>query len=162
MKKIILAAAASLTLAGCAGPSVMPPNTSTGNQTEAYSADFDSVWEGAVDWFAVNNIPIKNIEKDSGIIGSEYTLGANYSQIDCGTVNPGAMHILLNQNVVANINVLVRETSAGTTVQPNVFGHGTAMLRDNWNGMPVQLRLDNCVSTGELERSLHQYLSRSL
>lgn len=162
MKKAILALATTTALAGCAGPSVTPPGAAPSDQSQVYSADFDRVWENTVDWFAVNNIPIKNIEKDSGIIGSEYSLGANYSQVDCGTVDPGDMHILQDVSVVANINVLVREASGGTAVQPNVFGHGKATLYDALNSRPATLKLEDCISTGELEESLHQYLNTQL
>lgn len=163
MKKLFLVAAlASTALAGCAGPTLQPPSSATMDRSETYSADFDQVWERAVDWFATNNIPIKNIEKDSGIIGSEYSLGSNYSQVDCGAFDPGDMHVLYDQVVVANINVLVRKGSNGTSVQPNVFGQGTFMLRDVWNGVPSTMKAERCVSTGELENDLHRYLRANL
>lgn len=162
MKKILTATAISALLAGCAGPSLQPPAASTTNHSETYAAEFDQVWESTVDWFATNNIPIKNIEKDSGIIGSEYSLGSNYSQVNCGAFDPGSSHVLYDQSVVANINVLVRESASGTSVQPNVFGNGTFTLRDIWYGIPTTMKADRCVSTGELERDLHRYLRVNL
>ncbi|XKE45756.1 hypothetical protein LG302_01025 [Halomonas organivorans] len=163
MKKLLLASAtASVLLVGCAGPSIQPPSAYSTDHGEIYSADFDRVWENTVDWFAVNNIPIKNIEKDSGIIGSEYALGSDYSQVDCGQVDPGDMHILTDQTVVANINVLVRQSGSGATVQPNVFGQGSFQLHDVWNNRPTSIKADRCVSTGELEQDLHNYLRANL
>ncbi|CAM9359199.1 unnamed protein product [Ectocarpus sp. 12 AP-2014] len=160
--KVILTAISAMLLAGCAGPSYQPPSSQEKNFTQSYNADFDKVWEATVDWFAINNIPIKNIEKDSGIIGSDYSLGSSYTQVDCGVISPGDMHVMYDQTVVANINVLVRETSSGANVQPNVFGNGTFMIRDVLNNIPKTMRADRCVSTGELENSLHRHLSSSI
>lgn len=160
--KVISALTFSAALSGCAMPSIQPPSDNGKDYQQGYQADFDKVWEATVDWFATNNIPIKNIEKDSGIIGSEYALGSNYSQVDCGVVDPGGMYILQDENVVANLNVLVREKTSTVTVQPNVFGQGSFMLRDIWNNMPNTIKADRCVSTGELEKSLHNYLNARL
>lgn len=159
MKKLLTAAALSVLVAGCAAPSVTPPSASSGDHVDTYRADFLEVWEHAVDWFAINNIPIKNIERDSGIISSDYSLGSDFSQVDCGTVDPGGMHILIDQSVTANINVLVRERSGEVSVQPNVFGQGVFTFRNSWdNRLTETLRVDRCVSTGELERSLHSHI----
>lgn len=162
MHKLLISAAASLLLAGCAAPSINAPSANNTDYTSAYSHSFDDVWEQTVDWFAINNIPIKNIEKDSGIIGSEYSLGSNYSQVDCGTLDPGGMHILLDETVTANINVLVRPFAGGASVKPNVFGNASFLLRDAWDGMPRTMRADRCVSTGELEKDLQNYLRANL
>lgn len=156
------AAAISFLLAGCAGPSLKTPSAYSTPPPTTYDASFDQVWESAVDWFAVNNIPIKNIEKDSGIIGSEYSLGSDYSQIDCGRMDTGNMFLLNDQKFVANINVLVRESDDGVLVKPNVFGHGTFQLFDAWNGRPKTIEANRCVSTGNLERSLHSYLESNI
>lgn len=149
-------------LAGCAGPSIQPPQASNENHSRQYSAGFSEVWEYTVDWFATNNIPIKNIERASGIIGSDYALGSAFSQVDCGNVNPGDMNVLVDSNVTANINVLVRESNSGVTVQPNVFGQGAFTARSGWDGSMIVMRADRCVSTGELERSLHSYIQSRL
>ncbi|MCE9681132.1 hypothetical protein [Halomonas alkalisoli] len=159
MKKILATVALSTLLVGCAAPSVTPPSANTGNHVDTYHADFSEVWEHAVDWFAINNIPIKNIERDSGIISSDYSLGAGYSQVDCGAVDPGGMHILIDQAVTANINVLVRDRSGQISVQPNVFGQGAFTFRNTWdNRLTETIRVDRCVTTGELERSLQNHI----
>lgn len=162
MKKIAATAVLASLLAGCAGPSIQPPQSSNENHARQYNAGFSEVWEHTVDWFATNNIPIKNIERVSGIIGSDYALGSSFSQVDCGEVNPGDMNVLIDSNVSANINVLVRESTSGVTVQPNVFGQGAFTARSGWDGSMIVMRADRCVSTGELERSLHSYIQSRL
>ena len=160
--KLAAAFAAAAMMTGCAMPSIQPPADNNRDYQETYQAGFTEVWESTVDWFAINNIPIKSIEKESGLIGSDYALGADFSQVNCGKVDPGGMHVLQSQNVVANINVLVRDQPNGVTVQPNVFGQGTFTLRDVWYGIPKVIKADQCVTTGELEHSLHQYLKAHL
>ncbi|MBS9404927.1 hypothetical protein KG088_14965 [Halomonas sp. TRM85114] len=111
----------------------------------------------------MKNIPIKNIERDSGIISSDYSLGAGFSQIDCGAVDPGEVHMLIDQNVMANINVLVRDRSDQVSVQPNVFGKGLFTFRNSFDHKLLKsIRVDRCVSTGELERSLHNHIQSRL
>jgi hypothetical protein len=159
MKKIFSTMALAALVTGCAAPSVTPPSASGTGQANSYTADFTDVWEHTVDWFATNNIPIKNIERDSGIISSDYSLGAGFSQVDCGTVDPGGMHVLADENVTANINVLVRDRAGQVSVQPNVFGQGVFTFRNTWDNRLLEtVRVDRCVSTGELERSLQNYI----
>lgn len=163
MKKVFSTIALAALVTGCAAPSVTPPHPTADSPARDYNAEFSEVWEHSVDWFATNNIPIKNIEKDSGIISSDYSLGSNFTQLDCGTVDPGGMHALIDSDVTANINVLVRDRNNGVTVQPNVFGQGRFVFRNAWDYSILQtLRAERCVSTGELERSLHNYIENHL
>lgn len=163
MKKLLTASvAASALLTGCAMPSMQPPTSTEQDYSKSYNAEFTSVWDTAVDWFADNNIPIKNIEKDSGIISSEYSLGASATQIDCGTLDPGDLFAMKGQSATANLNVLIRERSGLVSVKPNVFGSGAFTVHDIMNNREVTMPIDYCVSSGELERSLHTYLNSNI
>lgn len=162
IKTLAITVATAVFISGCAGPSIQPPNAYDVDHTESYAKEFDEVWEKTVDWFAVNNIPIKNIEKDSGIIGSEYSLGSDYSQVDCGVLDAGNLYLPASQTVVANINVLVRSAGPNTTVKPNVFGQGNFQLVEVLNNRQVSLKADRCITTGELEEDLHDYLRSNL
>ncbi|MCS2610417.1 hypothetical protein [Halomonas dongshanensis] len=159
MKKILLSTSVAALLTGCAAPSIQAPYDPGRNYIETYNGEFSQVWEATVDWFATNNIPIKNIEKASGIIGSDYALGASHSQIDCGAIDVGSMYVLRDVNATANLNVLVREQAGRVSVQPNIFGNASYTLQSTWDGSLAVVKPDRCISTGELERSLHQYLS---
>lgn len=158
MKSQLISLALVVGIAGCAAPSLKPPSDQSRDFSERHSAEFDGVWEGVVDWFAVTNIPIKNIDKNSGLISSDYSLGSNFTQVDCGDMDPGDMARLVDTNITANINVLVRRQQDGVVVRPNVFGQGVYTLQSTWDGRLIYVRADRCVSTGELENSLQNYL----
>lgn len=165
MRKQLTFTILSLTamLTGCAGtggtPYTPPAGTNT-DYSEAYDADFSSVWNNAVDWFATNNIPIKNIEKDSGIISSEYTLGSDATQLDCGSYEQPAT--VVKPNFTANINILIRERDGFVNVNPNVFGSGEFGIYTVFGDKAFNFDAERCISTGEVEKSLHQYLESKL
>lgn len=75
-----------------------------------YTESFDNIWGDAIEWFATNNIPIDRMDKESGLLTSEYRLGANQEVINCGepTGNIG-LYSAQFEGMYANINVLVRE-----------------------------------------------------
>lgn len=49
---------------------ILPQNTDF-TKEKMFSASFDNIWEGIISYFATNNISIKTLEKDSGIIVAE-------------------------------------------------------------------------------------------
>ena len=150
-------------LYGCTStPTLEEPSAEKKDYSKEYQADFDSVWSSAVDWFAVNNIPIKNLERSSGIITSEYSLGSDFTQVDCGSVSGDSFHVIREKNVTANISVRVREAGDVVVVRPNVFGDGYYDVWDEMWGGEYMLEPNECISTGEVERSLHQYIQNKL
>lgn len=160
--KSIISITSLLLLSGCALPSVTPPKEPTTDFVKIYHSDYDNVWNSTVDWFANNNIPIKNIEKDSGIISSEYALGSSFSQLDCGIIDTGDMYIMRDNTVTANINIIVRNTPNGVKVKPNVFGSGSFVMTDVINGVPRTMNAERCVTTGQLEEDLSNYISGNI
>jgi len=158
MKNLFISLILVIGIVGCAAPSLKPPSDQSRDFSDRYAADFDVVWESVVDWFAVNNIPIKNIDKNSGLISSDYSLGSSFTQVDCGTMDPGDMARLVDTNITANINVLVRSQRDEVIVRPNVFGQGVYTLQSTWDNRLIYVRADRCVTTGELENSLQTYL----
>ncbi|MBN2314459.1 MAG: hypothetical protein JXM79_11055 [Sedimentisphaerales bacterium] len=57
-----------ITLFGCAPAYVQPQINPEG----IYEADYNAVWSALVETFSKNNYPIKAIEKESGIITTDY------------------------------------------------------------------------------------------
>ncbi len=53
-------------------------------------SNYDNAWNSVIDYFANNNIPVKTLEKESGLIYAE-TIGFSEEWIDCGSpsVNGG-------------------------------------------------------------------------
>lgn len=117
------------------------------NTLNTYDATFDETWEAAISIFAGSNIPIKTLEKDSGIIVSD-PLGASASFYRCKT---GFLETIRNPQ--GTFNVFVRKVSDGkTSVQINSIYKGQSWVGNNYLGWK------NCQSTGELERTIFQKL----
>jgi len=149
MKRIsFVAALAALIVAGCA--SYQPPANYTGEKEQEFDRSYDEVWDDLVAWFANNNISIRNIDKASGLIATDHSLGSSSEHVDCGT--PGSMGTLLDRTVT--INVLVRPTEAeGTRVRANVFGTGRVSYPSMSGGAPSVSSVE-CASRGVMERAI--------
>ena len=148
MTSIALICVATI-LSGCA--TYVPPVDRGIAKEKSVSSNFDTVWQNATDWFANNNVPIKNIVKDSGLIATDYKLGADSSFIDCGTV--GTYEVFADKTV--NLNVLVKEIGANEiSVRVNVFGTGVISTADLYGNSTGRTRSIDCVSTGKLETEM--------
>jgi hypothetical protein len=123
-----------------------------------YTESFSKVWEDAIEWFAINNIPIDKMDKESGLLTSEYGLGANQDIINCGepTGNIG-LYTAKFDGTYANINVLIRQRDSGTRATINVFGNAHVSLRNGY-GLVGESNT-KCYSTGRLENRFHEFIS---
>lgn len=85
MRKFVLCVMFACFLFGCAPATVLtyrddsfqeyvPPKLIKIENERTYRAKFNKVWESIISFFAYSNIPIKTLEKDSGIIVAEKTL----------------------------------------------------------------------------------------
>ena len=136
------ALAGALSLSACA----TPPKKIAFEKSRSYSLSKDAAWERLLGFFTSNNIQIKTIEKDSGVIYAERTL-SDASMADCG------------QNALAGeigrpvtLNVFVRQVGEKTDVTVNtdfkvirIFDGAT------WS--------DQCHSRGVLERSVLDHVA---
>ncbi len=119
MKKIIKAATAVAGLA-CLSACATAPATYSVNNSRVVPEGKDVVWERVVEYFASNNLSIKTIEKDSGLIAAERMIGTPRQGGDlagwasCGS---SALEIAVAQSV--DLNVFVRPASGGTNVTVN-------------------------------------------
>jgi hypothetical protein len=100
-------------------------------------------WDAVIDLFATRNIPIRTIERASGIIATdglrvEYESGAKWA--DCG--KHGRSHYRATTGIY---NVLVRGDSTRSTVRTTV----------RWSYITLKLNLD-CTSNYVWERELEQ------
>ena len=147
--RITILIAATAVLAGCA---TAPANFEV-QKTRSYAEPKDAVWERAVEWFAARNMPIKTIEKDSGIIASERLYGQIGAQgqmgdwADCGK---GALEVPVRQKV--DLNVFVRSVGTGSTATVNTnFSETRRDIND-------AMRDVDCNSTGKLEADILLYM----
>lgn len=138
MKKTNIAALAACLLAvSCA----TPPTQRSIENSRTFAVSKDQAWEALLSYFTSNNIQIKTIEKDSGVIYAERAL-SDASMADCG-----AVPLAQEMSRPASLNVFVRETGDGVQVTVNAQFEVTRMFDGTtWT--------DACFSTGLLERQL--------
>jgi hypothetical protein len=109
-KKVIPIIAFSAIISGCA---MTPPANYNVRNAVTYQKSYDVVWERIVSVFARNNVAIKNIAKDSGVIFAERS-AFNDDQADCG--KPG-MFIPVARRM--QLNVFVNRSGKDPVVSIN-------------------------------------------
>ncbi len=149
-----------LVLQSCASVNVAQPLENEREKSRTYAMNFDKTWTRAVDWFADHNVSIEKIEKTSGLLTAKYHLETNSTYLDCGKID---VQGVLGQPTIrrlGSLNVTVRFASDTTTiVNVNFFGEFDLRARDAWDGRTISSE-GKCVSTGELERKLLDYVGR--
>ncbi|MDE2162351.1 MAG: hypothetical protein KGJ53_04250 [Alphaproteobacteria bacterium] len=138
MFRKILILAVAFTLAGCA---TAPTKTQFSN-SRSYPGSYDAVWTQVVHFFATNNIPIKNIAKDSGVIYAEAS-SFDSNDADCGS-NP---LMTPQQNVIA-LNVFVQDKGDHREVSVN------ATFRQVLVGPYNTVQTVTCLSRGTIEQTI--------
>lgn len=160
MRMMWAIATAAITLSGCA---TVPAQRFEVQSSRYYSKPYDDAWAALVRHFAVNQIGIRTIEKDSGLIvaDSEVNSGSPGAATSDRTLAQGRIQDLadcgkdpttLPYGYVIRLNVLARPELGGTLVtvnaqyrllaaSPNLFGPPTLLQR-------------TCNSTGVLERAI--------
>jgi hypothetical protein len=138
--------------AGCA--SYQPPLPLDVRRSAIFESSFEDVWTRTVDYFANNNLPLRNVEKDSGLIATDYGLPVGYTELNCGKPPIG----LVFAAPQVNVNVLIRAVGEKRTeVRVNVFGNGSIGTL-KLNGTVDKAMDIRCESTGEIEAGVLSYL----
>jgi len=80
-----------------------PPVSKNIEKKKEFNKSFDIIWEKIIKWLNENAIPIKNIDKNSGFISSEYDLTVFSDYMDCGdggiqTDKKGTINIVVSKN----------------------------------------------------------------
>ena len=127
-----------------------PPKTYNFEKSRTYSKTFDEVWGKIVQWFAVNNIPIKTIDKASGIIATEYNIRIdnNTDVMDCG-YSEAASEVFENHRI--SFNILAVKESEKVNVIVNIFPKCTKRMKA-YGMSKDKLNEITCESTGNLRR----------
>lgn len=125
------------TLTSCA----TPPKKVNFDNSRTYASSKDAVWEAVISFFTKNNIQIKTIEKDSGVLYAERS-SVDESMADCGDF-PLAPEIERS----GTLNVFVRHLQSGTEVTVNTEFKDVRIF-DN------KTFTNSCNSTGLLEKNI--------
>lgn len=133
----VLSIAGPALLAACA----TPPEQHAFDKSRTFALSKDAVWDQLLNHFTSNNIQIKTIEKDSGVIYAETSL-SDKSMSDCGV-----SALVHEQGRPASLNVFVRPIGKQTQVTVNAKFQVIRQYGSNiWR--------DECNSTGVLERQI--------
>ncbi len=119
----------------------------------SFDASMDDVWSATVETFAELNLPIDNMEKDSGLITTDwisFSGSGNKEWCDCG-----GLGMAIEDSRSGKFNVFVKQT--GTTVSLRV--NCQFQQRAHLGGTYVNRE---CVSTGALEARLNDLVGSKL
>lgn len=144
----------------------IPPKAVEFDKSRTYNQSFDEIWTKLMQLIATNNIKLKTIDKDSGILISEDNkiLGAEdkpktgqglllTKYCDCGT--PGGLIQNDYASFKSNFTIIVIKDKQGTTVTMNT--HYTIRRVAQLAGSQDILQ---CESTGLSEKYLLDYLDK--
>jgi hypothetical protein len=153
----VITIATILFLTGCAGASHIPPDEKTFDRDITLDITYEDAWSSVIKWFALNNISLARVEKESGLIASNRGF-ATSDQFDCGTPK-GQIAWASGKlgNIQSNLNVIVGREENNAVVTVAFFGQGEVMIK-NLLGEVISRSPVTCTSTGILESALFGYL----
>lgn len=147
MYKSLLLLLVIFTVVGCG---TMPKEHFFNKQVKI-SNEYDIVWSAIVSFFAENNVPIKTIDKSSGLIVAESQV---FPEVwaDCGK----ASFVEFRSDAIGTFNIFaLKQTGGGVNVSVNSSFHCNRY--DTLNGVPMGRM--QCNSTGVFERMLLDYIT---
>lgn len=130
-------------LSGC----YTPPKQYNFSNRSTINNTYDKTWSKVIEYFASNNIPIKNVAKDSGIISAEKIQFPD-SYADCGT---GLGRII---SKTGTFNVFVSQEEGIQKVMVN--SDFNLSYQSEWDGSINQVK---CNSTGKIEAEILSYIN---
>ena len=137
-----------VTVVGCVPVAPAPPAPRT---AMAVSQSVAKTWEAAIDVFAERNIPIKTLDRSSGLVVAEpMKVGtADASLADCGKDAMG----IVQYPTDATWNLLVRGDSAQSTIKATVRFIRVGMSRA---ALSTQTVSEECSTRGTWETQFEQ------
>ena len=142
MKNKKIAILILLTVSACA----KPPEIHQVDKSKTFNDSFETTWSRVIQFFTSNNIPIKTIDKSSGVIYAEKLNGTKEEgerYADCGT--PGIALILSTK---ISMNIFVQKL--GSTQSKATINTTFSQIRQ-FDGRTFEA---NCNSRGTLELQL--------
>ena len=128
---------------------------------------FDATWQSIIELLATYNMPIKNLDKNSGFISTDYKLvtGEISQYMSCEGASSTFSGKVELTNHGGNLNVLIKKISDDSTkVTVNTFYSCTsnkyryASLISTAYVFESSSKVD-CSSTGILEKAIFDYIS---
>jgi hypothetical protein len=153
MKYFILILAVSLFAASCA--TYTPPVKKNIVNKMIFNKPYDEVWNKIIDYMSSHSLPIKNMEKASGLIVTESVSILNNDKcMDCGDISRGAQPYERK----GDFNIFVQIIGSDST-QVTINTRYSAMLVYMGWDKGANNRID-CYSTGGWEKEIFDYIGR--
>jgi hypothetical protein len=144
----ISAALSMVALAGCSRP-VVSPIAPPPYRDEA-AAGYDTTWRALVRALAGENVPLRVVAKDSGVISTDNFISPIGVYADCGRIG----EVQLEGETMGSFTLFVQPGRDGaTSIQVN-SKLNTHAYRRGGSGKLKTDRVFQCVSTGRWEANL--------
>jgi hypothetical protein len=142
------------TLGGCSRPYVSP--LAVPPYRDQSSAPYDRTWIALVRALAMDNVPLRALAKDSGVIATDDFTSPIGVYADCGRVGD----VLVEGEALVAFTVFVRPTdNGGSELQVNAKMR-TVTYRKGSSGKPKSDPIRQCASTGRWEANLADAVRR--
>lgn len=142
------AALSLVALGGCAGPVVSP--IAPPPVRDQARASYDATWRALVRALAGENVPLRVVAKDSGVISSDDFISPIGVYADCGRIGEAT----LEGEALVAFTLFVQPNGDGiTAIQVNSKMSTHAYRRGSSGGLKTD-RVLQCVSTGRWEANL--------
>ena len=147
MYRFLLLSFVIFTVVGCGS---MPKQHIFDKQVKIYN-EYDIVWSAIISFFAESNVPIRTIEKTTGLIVAESEIFPE-AWADCGS----GWFFENRSNAKGTFNVFAaKQTDGGVKVTVNASFYATSFdVLNEAPNPPIR-----CYSTGEFERMLLDYVA---
>ena len=145
---------ALLGLGGCSGPFISP--LASPPYRGQMAASYDETWKAFIRALAMDNVPLRTIAKDSGVIASEDFVSTIGVYADCGRVGD----VVLEGEALVAFTVFAQPSrTGGTDFQVNSKMR-TQSYRRGSSGRLRSEPVYPCVSTGRWEANLSDTVRR--
>jgi hypothetical protein len=167
MSRRVLAALAAISLTACAKiPPAQPPGPAPTREALTVNASFGRTWDAVIDYFARNNIPIRTIERASGIIAADAASVDAASAVEWADCGQAARLTKVRNGQVwrlapvaaerATYNFLVRGDSTRSTILATVGWDVPERVMYDATQKPYTRPSARCVTRGVWETNAEQ------
>ena len=146
-----------LILVGMVGCASFPDPIDTKRRFE-FRAPMDTVWEAVIHYFASNQIPIKTLEKASGIVYAERTVRLARKDDEYAECPKGGMYLAETNSRSTQMNVFVAEEETDQVSVTVNIAYQRAYSKKNMMGRVVSSDLYDCESTGKAEEEIYELI----
>ena len=145
--RLLGAALISVAAGGCAGPHVSP--LAPPPYRAQVDARYEATWAALVRAFAQQNLPLRAIARDSGVIASDDVITPIGLWADCGRIDDD----LIEGEAIVSFTVFAEPNGGATRLQVNAKMR-TQAARKGSSGKLRPAPVYQCASTGRFEANL--------